>query len=80
MCSRNRSSAHSISDQSATPGPPRFVLVPCTGHTLPTAITGLVASQEDGTLLRLVRENGAQQWSDVAASLPGRVAKQCRER
>jgi hypothetical protein len=36
--------------------------------------------EEDQILTRIVQNNGAQRWSNVAAQLPGRAGKQCRER
>ena len=36
--------------------------------------------QEDDLLRRLVDEIGPRRWTDIAARLGGRVAKQCRER
>ena len=35
---------------------------------------------EDDILAEVVAKNGAQRWSSVAAHLPGRAGKQCRER
>ena len=35
---------------------------------------------EDAALSGIVQKNGAQRWSSVAAQLPGRAGKQCRER
>lgn len=35
---------------------------------------------EDDILADIVAKNGAQRWSSVAAHLPGRAGKQCRER
>jgi len=35
---------------------------------------------EDETLLTLIVEHGPRWWSVIAAHLPGRVGKQCRER
>ena len=35
---------------------------------------------EDAILTQIVEEKGAQRWSSVAAQLPGRAGKQCRER
>ena len=35
---------------------------------------------EDDILAEVVAKNGAQRWSMVAAQLPGRAGKQCRER
>ena len=35
---------------------------------------------EDQILTDIVTRNGAQRWSSVAAQLPGRAGKQCRER
>lgn len=36
--------------------------------------------EEDDTIVRLVKEVGANKWSDIAKQLPGRIGKQCRER
>ena len=36
--------------------------------------------EEDQILTQIVQHNGAQRWSNVAAQLPGRAGKQCRER
>eukprot|EP00743_Colponemidia_sp_Colp-15_P003775 GILK01004072.1.p1 GENE.GILK01004072.1~~GILK01004072.1.p1 ORF type:complete len:433 (-),score=54.67 GILK01004072.1:331-1503(-) len=38
------------------------------------------SKEEDETLMRLVQQNGPRKWSQIAAFLPGRVGKQCRER
>ena len=35
---------------------------------------------EDAILTNIVTNNGAHRWSNVAAQLPGRAGKQCRER
>jgi len=37
-------------------------------------------AEEDQQLLQLVHELGPRRWSAIAAQLPGRVGKQCRER
>jgi len=37
-------------------------------------------SDEDAMLTRVVQEQGAGRWTKVAAFLPGRMGKQCRER
>jgi hypothetical protein len=36
--------------------------------------------EEDLTMVELVRKFGPKHWSRIAAHLPGRVGKQCRER
>jgi hypothetical protein len=36
--------------------------------------------QEDATVRSLVAEFGTKKWSQIAAQLPGRLGKQCRER
>jgi Myb-like DNA-binding domain len=46
--------------------------------TTPTATTMLL--QEDELIVELVRRFGAKRWSQIAAELPGRIGKQCRER
>ena len=35
---------------------------------------------EDETLRRIVRDRGAKNWPTIAAALPGRIARQCRDR
>jgi hypothetical protein len=35
---------------------------------------------EDQLLLRLIHEQGARHWNQIAESIPGRTGKQCRER
>lgn len=40
----------------------------------------LARAQEDATITRLVAEFGPTKWSRIAAHLPGRLNKQCRER
>lgn len=37
-------------------------------------------ADEDSLLLQLVSLHGPSSWSTIAAELPGRVGKQCRER
>lgn len=41
---------------------------------------GTWTKEEDAILKEMVRINGAKLWGRVAASIPGRTAKQCRER
>jgi myb proto-oncogene protein len=36
--------------------------------------------EEDDILRQMVEEHGAKNWSAIAAALPGRIGKQCRER
>ena len=38
------------------------------------------SADEDSLLLQLVSLHGPSSWSTIAAELPGRVGKQCRER
>ncbi|KAJ1624250.1 Homeodomain-like protein [Pavlovales sp. CCMP2436] len=38
------------------------------------------APEEDTTIVALVQEHGIKKWSIVAAQVPGRNGKQCRER
>ena len=38
------------------------------------------SAEEDATIISLVAKYGARKWSLVAANLPGRIGKQCRER
>lgn len=37
-------------------------------------------AEEDAKVMELVEANGAKRWSFIAAQLPGRISKQCRER
>lgn len=37
-------------------------------------------AEEDAKIVELVSLHGAKRWSQIAAQLPGRVSKQCRER
>ncbi|XP_076924167.1 uncharacterized protein LOC143606847 [Bidens hawaiensis] len=43
-------------------------------------IKGQWNSQEDRLLMQLVKQYGDSKWSSVAEKLPGRIAKQCRDR
>lgn len=43
-------------------------------------LQGHWAKEEDKLLLELVAKHGQKCWSVIAASLRGRVGKQCRER
>mmetsp|Transcript_18724 Transcript_18724/g.28231 ORF Transcript_18724/g.28231 Transcript_18724/m.28231 type:complete len:569 (-) Transcript_18724:433-2139(-) len=36
--------------------------------------------EEDEKVIALVQEHGPRKWSTIAAQLPGRISKQCRER
>jgi hypothetical protein len=36
--------------------------------------------EEDNLLRNMVEQNGPQNWKQIAAEVPGRTAKQCRER
>ena len=36
--------------------------------------------EEDAALQRLVEEHGAHKWDHIAASMPGRTGRQCRDR
>lgn len=44
------------------------------------ALKGPWTSDEDTKLMALVKDNGPKKWSQIAAELPGRIGKQCRER
>ena len=46
----------------------------------PALLKGPWAAEEDAKVLELVRLHGAKKWSTIAAELPGRIGKQCRER
>lgn len=43
-------------------------------------VRGAWTAQEDALLLKLVDRNGPRRWNATAAHIPGRNAKQCRER
>lgn len=53
-------------------------------HGLPEAIAlcmkGPWTEEEDRKVIELVQRHGARKWSQIAAELPGRIGKQCRER
>jgi len=44
------------------------------------ATKGPWTEEEDAKVIRLVMAHGAKKWSQIAAQLPGRIGKQCRER
>jgi hypothetical protein len=46
----------------------------------PSLVKGLFSQDEDDKILAYVEQNGPTSWHDVAKLLPGRNAKQCRER
>ncbi|KAK1432756.1 hypothetical protein QVD17_09655 [Tagetes erecta] len=43
-------------------------------------VKGQWNSQEDRLLMQLVKQYGDSKWSTIAEKLPGRIAKQCRDR
>mmetsp|Transcript_35521 Transcript_35521/g.52039 ORF Transcript_35521/g.52039 Transcript_35521/m.52039 type:complete len:866 (-) Transcript_35521:166-2763(-) len=43
-------------------------------------LKGPWTEEEDRRVISLVRAHGAKKWSQIAAELPGRIGKQCRER
>ncbi|KAL8231600.1 hypothetical protein R6Q57_001378 [Mikania cordata] len=43
-------------------------------------VKGQWNSQEDGLLVQLVKQHGDSKWSRIAEKLPGRIAKECRDR
>ncbi|KAH1211844.1 Transcription factor MYB73 [Glycine max] len=43
-------------------------------------VKGSWSPQEDATLLKLVNEHGARNWSVISAGIPGRSGKSCRLR
>lgn len=45
-----------------------------------TATLAEITQQEDALLMQLVAEHGNKNWRFIATYLPGRLAKQCRER
>jgi hypothetical protein len=46
----------------------------------PRLVKGSWTSEEDGVILAFVDQNGVKDWARLAARLPGRTGKQCRER
>jgi hypothetical protein len=46
----------------------------------PSLVRGSWTGDEDAKILQWVRQHGPQQWALLAESMPGRIAKQCRER
>jgi hypothetical protein len=46
----------------------------------PGLIKGSWTREEDQVIVDWVKEHGMKQWSGLAARLPGRISKQCRER
>jgi hypothetical protein len=44
------------------------------------ALKGPWTQEEDDKIMSLVQAHGAKRWSQIAAELPGRIGKQCRER
>jgi hypothetical protein len=44
------------------------------------SIKGPWSEEEDEKVLQMVLKHGAQRWTAIAAELPGRQGKQCRER
>ena len=46
----------------------------------PEIVRGSWTFQEDQMIIRWVQMNGPCQWSTLAEQMPGRIAKQCRER
>lgn len=46
----------------------------------PKLVKGPWTKEEDAKVLALVELHGAKKWSVIAAQLPGRIGKQCRER
>ena len=46
----------------------------------PEVVKGSWSKQEDEALVALVAQHGTSKWSAIAAQLPGRIGKQCRER
>lgn len=46
----------------------------------PTLIKGSWTREEDETIVNFVQQYGTKNWTKLAAILPGRIGKQCRER
>ncbi|KAL7604105.1 transcription factor MYB98 [Lactuca sativa] len=50
------------------------------GWRKPVIVKGQWNSDEDRLLVQLVKQHGDTKWSKIAEKLPGRIAKQCRDR
>eukprot|EP00898_Chlorokybus_atmophyticus_P003039 jgi/Chlat1/3736/Chrsp259S00284 len=50
------------------------------GRRMAIVVKGQWTIEEDEALLQLVERYGAKRWSLIAAHMPGRIGKQCRER
>jgi len=46
----------------------------------PGLVKGMWSKEEDDLLLKLMSSSQPKNWADIAAKVPGRTAKQCRER
>lgn len=46
----------------------------------PALVKGSWTREEDEMIIQFVKEYGTKNWTKLAASLPGRIGKQCRER
>jgi hypothetical protein len=46
----------------------------------PLIIRGSWTGDEDAAILRWVTDHGPHEWTTLAEGMPGRIAKQCRER
>ncbi|OHT09987.1 Myb-like DNA-binding domain containing protein [Tritrichomonas foetus] len=46
----------------------------------PSLVKGSWTGEEDAKIVKWVAENGPKNWGALAALLPGRISKQCRER
>jgi hypothetical protein len=46
----------------------------------PSIVRGSWTGEEDARILQWVAQNGPQKWATLAEHMPGRIAKQCRER
>jgi len=46
----------------------------------PCLVKGPWSADEDAKVIELVQKHGPKKWSLIAANLPGRIGKQCRER
>lgn len=60
--------------------PPALLMPTAKRNTIVSSPKQLWTAEEDNLLLEAVKQHGLSQWRLVAASLPGRVPKQCRDR
>jgi hypothetical protein len=68
-----------FSDLSSTGDPNHVVVSPCVQVLRPGLVKGPWTKEEDDTIVNCINA-GVTKWSEIAARIPGRIGKQCRER